>query len=605
MGEGEIYKNAPAQTEGQNDNHPDHFPQAHQGDMALQEGEERYRLLVESSPDAILVESEGRIVFANPAALRLFNTATPDGLLGRPLHSLAAPSYQKDAENEIKAVKDGGPARTVEEQALRADGTTIDVSVTRLPIRYRGKPAIHMVARDISERKHLITRLHHQATHDALTGLPNRNLLMDRMHLAIADAKRHKSKFMVAFIDLDRFKSINDRFGHDAGDVFLKTISERMSACLRESDTIARIGGDEFVLLLRDSGKGEEPTQVLDRLIACVSQPITLEGQEISVTCSMGCCTYPDEGEDPETLLRFSDAAMYRAKGLGRNNMQGYGSLIRKRLDERARLAGDLRHAIGRDELSLHYQLQIDLRTGNIIGLEALLRWRHPALGIIPPARLIPVAEEIGLMEAISDWVLLQACAQNKKWQHQGLLPVRVAVNLSARELGRAELETRIARCLSSTQLDPAYLDIEFTESASMDDPDKTLALLRRLKDMGVSLSIDDFGIGYSNMKHLQRLPVGKIKLDGSFISEIATNPASLAITDAIVSVAHRLGIKVLAEMAETEKQVALLAACGCDQVQGYYFSPPLEAEECAGLLRLGRVALGEEVRSSQADSLR
>lgn len=596
MGEGEIYKNAPAQTEEQAErNCPDRPPLAYHGDMALQEREERYRLLVESSPDAILVESEGGIVFANPAALRLFNVPTPDGLLGRPLQSLAAPPHQKDAENEIEAVKDGRPARTVEEQALRADGTTIDVAVTRLAIRYRGKPAIHMVARDISERKHLISRLHHQATHDALTGLPNRHLLMDRMHLAIADAKRHRSKFMVAFIDLDQFKSVNDRFGHDAGDMLLKTISGRMLACLRESDTIARIGGDEFVLLLRDSGKGEEPTQVLDRLVACVSQPITLGDQEISVTCSMGCCIYPDEGEDPETLLRFSDAAMYRAKGLGRNNMQGYGTLIRKRHDERARLADDLRHAIERDELSLHYQLQIDLRTGSIVGLEALLRWQHPALGTIPPARFIPVAEETGMMETISDWILQRACAQNKKWQHQGLQPVRVAVNLSAKELGRPDLETRIAQCLSSTQLDPAYLDIEFTESASMNDPDRTLALLHRLKDMGIALSIDDFGTGYSSMKYLQRLPVGKIKLDGSFISEIATNPASLAIADAIVSVAHRLGIKVLAEMAETEKQVALLAACGCDQVQGYYFSPPVGPEECAELLRLGRVPLAKK----------
>jgi diguanylate cyclase (GGDEF)-like protein/PAS domain S-box-containing protein len=561
-------------------------------ELALRESEERYRLLVESSPDAILVECEGAIVFANPAALRLFNADSIDDLLGRTLQSLAAPAYRDEVAAAISALLKGDTFRTAEEQALRLDGAITDVAVTRLPFRYRGKPAVHMVARDISERKRLTLQLHHQATHDALTGLPNRNLLNDRLHQAIADAKRYKSRFMVVFIDLDRFKWINDSFGHDAGDALLQTVSRRMSACLRESDTIARIGGDEFVLLLRDSGAGDESTQVLDRVIACVSRPMNIGGHEVSVTCSMGCCSYPEEGEDAETLLRFSDAAMYRAKQMGRNNMQRYSAELRNRFDERTRLSAELRHALDRGELALHYQLQIDLHNGAIAGLEALLRWRHPALGDIAPARFIPIAEETGMIEPITDWVLQQACAQNKLWQREGLTPVRVSVNLSARELRRAGLENRIAQCLSSTRLDPAYLELELTESASMDDPDKTLPVMHKLRDLGICLAIDDFGTGYSNMRYLQRFPVEKLKLDGSFTSEIATSPDSLAITDAIVSVAHRLGMKVVAEMTETASQVPFLAACGCDQGQGYYFSEPVGPDRCAELLRLGRVPI-------------
>jgi diguanylate cyclase (GGDEF)-like protein/PAS domain S-box-containing protein len=566
--------------------------QALERERALRESEERYRVLVESSPDAILVEREGRVVFVNPAALHLFRALQPSDLLGRTLQSLAAPSYRSEVAVTIDRLRRGDPYSTVEEQAVCIDGALVDVAVTRLSFHYHGAPAIHMVARDISERRRLEMALHHQATHDALTGLPNRNLLVDRLHLAIAEARRYAERFMVAFIDLDRFKWINDSFGHDAGDLLLKTVSNRMSSCLRESDTIARLGGDEFVLVLRDSGNGEESMQVLNRVAACVSMPIALSGHEISVTCSMGCCRYPDDGDNPEALLRFSDAAMYRAKEIGRNNMQHYDVDLRQRFDERVMLATELRHALDRGEFALHYQLQIDLRSGAIIGIEALLRWQHPKLGNIEPARFIPIAEETGLIDRIGAWVILQACRQNKAWQRGGLMPVRVAVNVSARELARPGLVARVAQTLLEAELEPAYLELELTESASMDDPDKILPLMHALREMGVSLSIDDFGTGYSNMQYLQRFPVGKLKLDGSFIGQIVTNPGSLAITDAIVSVAHRLGMKVVAEMAETESQVALLTACGCDQVQGFFFGEPVCADECAALLRMGSVPL-------------
>jgi diguanylate cyclase (GGDEF)-like protein/PAS domain S-box-containing protein len=560
--------------------------------QAAQHGEEGYRTLVELAPDAILVESEGSVIYANPAALQLYGARCMEELLGRSLQSLAAPAYRDDVAASVNYRQAGGPYRTVEEKAQRLDGELVDVAVTRLACIYQGRPAIHMVARDISERKRLESQLHHQATHDALTGLPNRSLLVDRLHQAIAEAKRYQQRFMVAFIDLDRFKWINDSYGHDAGDLLLKTVASRMSSCLRESDTIARLGGDEFVLVLRDSGEGEESLQVLKRVVGCVAHPIRIGEHDLTVTCSLGCCTYPEDGDNPEMLLRFSDAAMYRAKEIGRNNVQHYDHELRRRFEERVQLAAELRQARERQELALHYQLQVDLRTGAIMGIEALLRWHHPRLGTIEPARFIPIAEETGLIECIGEWVIEQACLQNSRWQQEGLAPVRIAVNLSAKELRRPGLQERIAAALARAHLDPAHFELEITESASMDDPDKTLPLLQGLKDLGISISIDDFGTGYSNMQYLQRFPIDKLKLDGSFISQITTNPGCLAIADAVVSVAHRLGMKVVAEMAETEGQVALLAACGCDQVQGYYFGEPVSAAHCTELLRLGTVPL-------------
>lgn len=554
-------------------------------------GNEFQRLIVDTLPDAILLEFGGVITLANPAAATLFGAQSEDQLLGKSWQALAgaiggeatAPGSQSGADDARSAP---------EEQTLLLERGPVDVEVTRLPVRYRGQSAVCVVVRNITERKRLDQRLQHQATHDALTGLPNRTLLVDRLRLAIADARRHKARFVVAFVDLDRFKWINDSFGHDAGDMLLKTVSRRMSDCLRESDTIARIGGDEFVLVLREAGSSDDPMQVLDRLVACVSRPLTLAGSEITVTCSMGYCTYPDDGDDPESLLQRSDAAMYRAKELGRNNMQRYTSEVQHRFDERVAIAAELRHAIERNQFALHYQLQLDLETGAITGLEALLRWQHPTLGNVAPGRFLPIAEETGLIEPISDWVIRQACMQNKRWQDAGLAPVRVAVNLSARELTRPDLDLRVSRFLADARLDPAYLELELTESASMDNPDKTLSIMHKLKDLGIRLSIDNFGTGYSNMQYLKRFPVERLKLDGSCTREIATNPDSFAVTNAVVSAAHQLGMKVVAEMAETESQVAMLAACGCDQVQGHYFSMPVSADECAELLRVGSIPL-------------
>ncbi|MBI3041574.1 MAG: EAL domain-containing protein [Betaproteobacteria bacterium] len=431
-------------------------------------------------------------------------------------------------------------------------------------------------------------QLQYQATHDALTGLPNRTLFMDRLQQRIAYAKRHGGRIVVCLIDLDHFKFVNDSLGHGRGDQLLKTVSDRMSGCLRESDTIARFGGDEFVLLLSAPHEPEDAMQILRRLVASLSQPVVLGGQEVIVTCSVGCSTYPEDGSDANALLKFADAAMYCAKEIGRNGIQVYNDRLRGRIDERIKLESELRRALDRGQLVLDYQPQVDLRTGRIVGMESLLRWKHPEFGLVAPGRFIPIAEEIGVIVPLTEWVLRQACVQNKAWQEAGLPPVQMAVNLSMKQLRRLKLDSLVAQCLASSRLDPGFLELEVTESATMEDPEATILLMRALKKCGVGITIDDFGTGFSNLRYLRQFPVDKLKLDGSFVRDIASDAGSLAIADAIIAMAHRLNLKVVAEMAETEEQVACLVSHGCDYVQGYYFGRPVGADECARLLRSG-----------------
>ncbi|MBI3286097.1 MAG: EAL domain-containing protein [Burkholderiales bacterium] len=436
----------------------------------------------------------------------------------------------------------------------------------------------------------------HQASHDSLTGLPNRVLFMDLLRQAVACAKCRGGRIVTAFIDLDRFKWINDSLGHHIGDELLKLAARRMCACLRDTDTVARIGGDEFVLLLPDGGSAEESMRIVARLLAAVAQPMTLAGRQVTVGCSVGCSTYPEDGDDADALLRFADAAMYRAKEAGGGKVQLYNVELSERIEQRVLIETELRRALERGQLALHYQPQVDLRSGRIDGVEALLRWRHPELGEIGPARFIPVAEEMGLIAALGEWVLRQACAQGKLWQDAVATPVRVAVNVSAKQLDCSGFPFLVAQCLSDSGLAPERLEIELTESAAMENPDKTVLLMHRLKELGVSLSIDDFGTGYSNMNYMKQFPMDRLKLDGSFVRGITTDPKSLAIVDAIIAMSHRLGLKVVAEMAETEGQVVCLANRHCDQVQGYYFSRALPADACSKLLHSGALPLPAQI---------
>ena len=466
------------------------------------------------------------------------------------------------------------------------------------PLRYDG------IVSDVTERKRYEEQLEFQATHDALTGLPNRNLLGDRIGQALVRAARDGRSAAVLFVDLDQFKFVNDSLGHDVGDVLLRAVADRLQATVREGDTVARQGGDEFVIVLHDVVREEDAADVAQKVLSSLNPPVAVEGHELFVAASVGISLYPQDGDDIHTLLRNADMAMYRAKEEGRNNFQFFAADMNVRLSERLTLEGSLRHALEREEFALYYQPQVDLLSGEIVGMEALLRWRHPELGLVPPVKFIPLAEETGLIVAIGAWVLKKACAQNKAWQDAGLPRLTVAVNLSARQFRRSDLVHGVLRVLEETGLPARCLDLELTEGTIMHDPERVADVLQELSDMGVQLSVDDFGTGYSSLGYLKRFPIDKVKIDQSFVRDITTDPDDAAIAKTIVSIAHDMRMKVVAEGTETEGQVDALRGYGCDEIQGYLFSKPLPADEFEVLLREGRRLAAGGTRPSRERTL-
>jgi len=391
------------------------------------------------------------------------------------------------------------------------------------------------------------------------------------------------------FLDLDRFKIINDTLGHPMGDRLLKGVAQRLRSCLREGDTVARLGGDEFMVVLPAIAHAEDAARVGQRILDALSVPFNFEGHELHIGVSIGIALYPNDGKSAEALLKNADIAMYRAKEQGRNNYQFYTPALNDMAFERLTLENSLRRALERREFVVHYQPQVSLNTGQIVGMEALVRWRHPELGLVAPMKFIPVAEETGLIVPIGEWVLQMACAQNKAWQEAGFPPLRVTVNLSARFFRRKDLMETVARILKETGLDPDYLELELTEGTTMENAEATIRTLHELKEMGVHLSIDDFGTGYSSLSYLKRFPLATLKIDRLFVQDITTSSDGAVITLAIIAMAHSLGLKVIAEGVETEEQLAFLRAHRCDEMQGYLFSRPIPAEAFTQLLREGR----------------
>jgi diguanylate cyclase (GGDEF)-like protein len=441
----------------------------------------------------------------------------------------------------------------------------------------------------LAEREAYASQLQHQATHDVLTGLPNRDLLRDRLKQAITHAARYGHSVWVAFLDLDHFKLINDTYGHETGDILLYTMSERLRTALRETDTVARIGGDEFILVLTEHEGESLSAKIVKRIMEIISQPVILETKSFNFTCSMGVAVYPTDGEDPEILMKNADIAMYRAKETGRNNFHFFTPSMNFRLLARMQLEHSLRTAIEKQEFALHYQPQIDLHTGRIIGMEALIRWNNPDTGIVYPHRFIEMAEDCGLIGLIGTWVLRTACAQNKAWQLAGIPPIHVAVHLSSHQLVDNGLVDSIATILKETGLDPSFLELEITESAVVDGAEKSLNVLHKLKELGVKLSVDNFGTGYSNLSCLKQFPLDTLKIDQSFVHEIGSNEESAGIIASIISLAHNLRLHVIAEGVETQTQLAYLKQHNCDFIQGYRFSHPLPAVDFEQLLREGR----------------
>jgi diguanylate cyclase (GGDEF)-like protein/PAS domain S-box-containing protein len=441
------------------------------------------------------------------------------------------------------------------------------------------------IVRDISERKLAEERMLHLAHHDTLTGLPNRSLIADRLEQTIAQAQRNDSAVLVAFIDLDGFKLVNDCLGHNAGDELLKVVAQRMGGCLRAGDTVGRFGGDEFVLLLTGAGRGADAAPVLERVREAVLRSITLCGQEVQVSCSIGVAVYPDDGGDAETLLMHADAAMYRAKDLGKNNCQFYTREMNAHIEEKLALLEGLRSALDDDQFRLVYQPKVDLRDGRVFGVEALVRWEHPEHGVIGPDRFIPLAEESGMIVALGEWVLRTACAQNRAWQDAGLAPLCISVNVSPRQFEEQHLVQRVAQALEDSGLAAEWLELEVTEGVIMRDLQQAVAKMAELRAMGVSLSIDDFGTGYSSLSALKSFPISTLKIDKSFVRDLGSSAGDEAIASSIIGLAHRLKLRVIAEGVETEQQRSFLRENGCDEMQGYLFSRPLPPEQLRKLL--------------------
>ena len=441
----------------------------------------------------------------------------------------------------------------------------------------------YLVYKDIAERRQAEERLRVVATHDPLTALPNRTLLHEYLSHALAKAQRYNRQLAVLFIDLDRFKNVNDTLGHEAGDLLLQIAAQRLSDCVRETDTMARQGGDEFVVLMDELFDLGPVAGVCQRILDAMARPFIVHGQEVLLTASIGISVFPEDGR---TLLKNADIAMYRAKEKGKNNYQFYSTQFDTFSVERLSLESSLGRAIERNEFTLHYQPKVDIVSGYITGMEALLRWQHPELGWISPARFIPLAEENGLILQIGAWVLKTACAQNQAWQRQGLRRLRVAVNLSARQFGVESLHQDIDAVLRESGLKGEDLEIEITESMVMSNPEQAVIMLRQLKDMGIHVAIDDFGTGYSSLAYLKRFPVDSVKLDRSFVEDLPGDLESVAIAQAIIAMAHSLHMKVVAEGVENEAQLRFLRGEGCDEIQGHHFSEPRAAFEIPELMR-------------------
>lgn len=554
--------------------------------QALREAERRYYNLFENALEGIFRTTlDGQYLDANPALARIYGFDSPAGLISE-LKDIRRQLYVDPSRRDefMKLIKARGVVASFESQIYRKNGEIIWISENARAVRHDDGHVVcyEGTVEDITERKIYQARIEQQANYDTLTGLANRSLLNDRLQQAILAAASYGTRLAVVFVDLDRFKFINDSLGHHVGDELLRAMAERLKSSVRESDTVARLGGDEFVLLINGQGDPEAVAVVLERMLSDISQPWTIAQGDFNVTCSIGVALYPDDGESADTLLKHADSAMYRAKEKGRNNFQFFTAELNALITQRLELENKLRRALEREQFTLHYQPRIDMQTRRIVGAEALIRWQVADHEIVPPAKFIPIAEEIGLIAPIGKWVLRTACEQNKAWQDAGFEPFVVSVNVSARQFRQDSFVQVVAEVLQETGLEARYLEIELTESAVMHDAEQFIAMLGELNDLGVQISLDDFGTGYSSLSYLKRLPVDRLKVDRSFVQDIATDADDATIVRTIIALGHNLGLKVVAEGVETEQQLEFLRTNHCDELQGYYFAMPMPVAEFA-----------------------
>lgn len=552
---------------------------------ALTEQEAMFRTTMEAAQVGIFVLQDQRFKYVNPYLTRLFGYSAEE-MVGRmgPLDAVA-PAQHAFIVEQMQARGAGINGHHYEITAIRKDGSEFPAMIYGSPSVFDGRPASVGTLLDISSQKAAEQRIRELADYDVLTGLPNRRLLRERFVLLLAAAERDKTEIAVIFLDLDHFKRVNDSLGHSVGDELLVEVARRLDTVVRRIDTLARLGGDEFIFAMPGFHTAAA-AEVARRLIDVFTRPFEVAGHELTVTPSLGISIYPHDGQDLETLLKNADTAMYRAKEIGRNTFQFYAAEMNTATLDRLLMESNLRRALAQNEFILQYQPLVNLRTGVIIGVEALIRWLHPELGMIMPDRFIHVAEETGLINPIGDWVLCEACRQAKVWCDEGLPSLVMAVNVAPVQFRQPGFVEMVAGALAASGLEASLLELELTERTVMHDADINLGTLSALHRMGVELSLDDFGTGYSSLAYLKRFPVGKLKIDRSFVNDLETDPDDWAIASTIVSMGRSLRMTVLAEGVETGEQLAQLRKMGCDMAQGYYFSRPTSAAGIAEILR-------------------
>jgi diguanylate cyclase (GGDEF)-like protein/PAS domain S-box-containing protein len=556
---------------------------------------ERAQVTLNSIGDAVLsTDVLGNVTYLNAVAEKMTGWSR-DEALGKPLakvFEIIDGSTREPSPNpmELAVQKNKTLGLTANCILIRRDGFESPIEDSAAPIHDRSGLVIGavIVFHDVSMSRAMALEMSHLAQHDILTDLPNRVLVKDRLSHAIATARRNNTPIAVLFLDLDGFKHINDSLGHAVGDKLLQSVAARLVSCVRSSDTVSRQGGDEFVVLLSEIKHAADAAITARKIIAALTAPHVVDQYDLHVTASIGLSTYPDDGRDTESLIKAADTAMYQAKEKGRNNYQFFKKNMNVRAVSRQSIEAGLRHALGRHEFVLHYQPRISLETGEIRGVEALIRWMHPELGLISPLQFLPIAEDCGLILPIGQWVLRETCRQVREWIDSGLRVVPAAVNVSCLEFRSEGFLEGLGAILKDTCLDPSYLELELTETVLMQHAESTVSVLSALKSIGVRLAVDDFGTGYSSLSYLKRFPLDSLKIDQSFLHDITINTDDATIVSAVITMAKSLNKRVIAEGVEAEEQVTFLRAHGCDEAQGNYFSTPVVAEQLAKLLETG-----------------
>ena len=540
-------------------------------------------LITAPSPTGNLIE------YVNPAFMRITGY-DPAEVIGHDCRMLQRDDREQEGVALIRQALGANREASAVLRNYRKDGALFWNQLFIAPVpNAEGVITHHIgVINDVTDLIRYQEQLEYQANYDNLTRLPNRNLLRDRLEHALIVARRHHKGVAVVFLDLDGFKNVNDSLGHSVGDRLLRVVAERLSRCSRTSDTVARHGGDEFVIVMTDTVDEQSLIAWMERVRASISEPVWLDGTELYVGCSMGASLFPQDGDDAETLMKKADLAMYRAKDMGRNTFQFYQPEMNASAGARLNLERRLRRALRDNEFLLHYQPQVDIVSGQIVGTEALVRWSDPEVGLVQPSSFIAVAEESGLIGPLSEWVLREACRQNKAWQDAGLPPARVSVNLSARVFQQRDIARLVTQVLAETGLDPKYLELELTESTIMRNAEEAVSMLNELHALGIGLAIDDFGTGYSSLSYLKRFPVDRLKIDRSFVSDIGVSGDDETITSAIIALAHSLKLHVIAEGVETSAQLDFLKERSCDEMQGFYFARPLSTDAISELWHSG-----------------